>query len=64
MTNDLLQEIRFAKTQQWLIATATMTLLGAVFGAAHTMAPLGLWEKRAATVIAVAIAASGAWFLI
>ena len=38
-----------------------MALLGAIFGAAHTMAPLGLWEKAFASIFAfaVGIAAGG-----
>jgi hypothetical protein len=31
-----LEEIRFAKRQQWAIATAAVTLLAAVFGIART----------------------------
>lgn len=50
-----LEELRFAKKQQWSIAAAGMTLLGAIFGAAHTMAPLGLWEKTIGAILALLV---------
>jgi hypothetical protein len=63
-TRDWSEEIRFAKAQQWRIATAALTLLAAIFAIAHTMRPLACWEKAAATVFAVLVAAAGSLFLI
>ncbi len=54
-----LEELRFAKKQQWSIAAAALTLLGAIFGAAHTMAPLGNWEKAGAELLVALIAIAG-----
>jgi hypothetical protein len=50
-----LDELRFAKKQQWSIATATMTLLGAIFGVAHAMAPLGPWEKAVGSILTILV---------
>jgi hypothetical protein len=50
-----LDELRFAKKQQWSIAAAVLTLLGAIFGAAHTMAPLEPWEKAVGSILAIGI---------
>jgi hypothetical protein len=50
-----LAELRFAKQQQWSIAAAAMALLGAIFGVAHVMAPLGWWEKALASLFALAV---------
>jgi hypothetical protein len=57
------EELRFAKQPQWSVATATMTLLGAIFGVAHTMSPLGIWEKHAITLLAILVAVAGSLFL-
>jgi hypothetical protein len=58
-------EIRFAKTQQWRIATAALTLLGATFAVSRAMQhPLACWEKAVGTVLVVLIGASGALILL
>jgi hypothetical protein len=43
----LLEELRFAKRQQWAVATAVVTLLGALYGLAHSAnSNLGVDEKE------------------
>lgn len=59
-----LEELRFAKSQQWNISTATLTLLGAIFAAAHTLSPISQIEKVVATIIVTLVAAFGSSFLI
>jgi len=51
------EELRFAKKQQWSIATSAVTLLAAIFGVAHVTEPkLKLGEEIAGTVFVVLIA--------
>jgi hypothetical protein len=57
-----LEELRFAKKQQWYIATSAVTLLAAIFGIAHVIKP-NLWEKSAATVLVALIMGIACWFL-
>jgi len=59
-----LDELRFAKRQQWSITAAALALLGAVFGVAHTMVPLGPSEKALAAIFALAIGITASWHLI
>lgn len=42
----LLEELRFAKKQQWAVATAVVTLLAAAFALQHSGAPDGLSTKE------------------
>jgi hypothetical protein len=58
------EEIRFAKTQQWRIATAALTLLGATFAVSHAMRPLACWEKAVGTLLVALIGVSGAVILL
>jgi hypothetical protein len=61
----LFEELRFAKKQQWAVATAVVTLLAAMFGLQHTAAPDGLHlkEKIAFAVVITLIATFGCVFL-
>jgi amino acid transporter len=56
------EELRFAKRQQWYIATAAVTLLAAIFWIERN-AQLSSTEKAAATVFIVMIMGFGIWFL-
>jgi hypothetical protein len=59
-----LEELRFAKTQQWRIATSAITLLAAIFAVAHaTTGGLKPAEKIAGTLFVALIALSSSWFL-
>lgn len=62
--SERLEEIRFAKTQQWRVATAAITLLGAIFAVAHTLHPLATFEKVLGTVSVTLIATFGSFFLV
>jgi hypothetical protein len=44
------EELRFAKTQQWRIATAAITLLAAIFAVVHATPNLKPAEKIAGTL--------------
>ena len=50
-----LEELRFAKKQQWYIATSAVTLLAAIFGIAHVIKLTTLDEKKVGTVFVVLI---------
>jgi hypothetical protein len=62
--SERLEEIRFAKTQQWRVATAAITLLGAIFVVAHTLHQLATPEKVVGTVLVTLIAGAGSVFLL
>jgi hypothetical protein len=47
--------LRFAKKQQWYIATSAVTLLAAIFGIARLSEPTKLGEKKVGTVFVVLI---------
>jgi hypothetical protein len=56
----LLEELRFAKKQQWAVAAAVVTLLGALYGLAHSAVPnLDEKEKVLFAVIVTLIATIG-----
>jgi hypothetical protein len=56
-----LEELRFAKKQQWLIATSAVTLLAAIFGIAHLIEPKpGPREKIVGTIF-IALIVAAAW---
>jgi hypothetical protein len=57
-----LEELRFAKRQQWYIATAAVTLLSAIYWIERNT-PLNCPEKAVATLFIVLIAGFGIWFL-
>jgi hypothetical protein len=57
------EELRFAKGQQWYIATAAITLLGAIFWIAQSIR-LVRWEKIFVTVFIGLIAGFGICFLV
>lgn len=56
------EELRFAKKQQWYIATSAVTLLGAIFAIARGTS-LSDVEKAMTTVLIVLIASFGTVFL-
>ena len=58
-----LEELRFAKRQQWYIATAAVTLLSAIFWIEHSIR-LVRWEKIVVTVFIGLIAGFGICFLV
>jgi hypothetical protein len=62
--SEQLEELRFAKTQQWRVATAAVTLLGAIFVVAHTLHPLAIFERVIGTVLVALIGVAGSVFLI
>jgi protein-S-isoprenylcysteine O-methyltransferase Ste14 len=57
------QEIRFAKTEQLAIMTASMTLLGALLGFGRLLIPLQPWEKGLGVAAACAVAVGGILFI-
>ena len=57
------EELRFAKGQQWYMATAAVTLLSAIFWIAQSLR-LVRWEKIFATVFIGLIAGFGICFLV
>jgi hypothetical protein len=52
------EEIRFAKKQQWYVATAAVTLIAAIFALADKIDPT-TYEKVIAVAVLIAIAISG-----
>jgi len=58
-----LEELRFAKRQQWSVATLAVTLLAAIFAIAHGT-HLTNYEKDIATAFAVVIGACSFYLLI
>jgi hypothetical protein len=59
-----LEELRFAKRQQWAVAIATITFIAGAFHMAHTVKPpLALWEKHAVTVLVSIVAVGGSALL-
>lgn len=56
------EELRFAKKQQWYVATSAVTLLAGIFAIARSTT-LSEVEKAAATVFIVLIASFGTVFL-
>ena len=57
-----LEELRFAKRQQWYIAPSGVTLLGAIFAIAH-QTQLNDVEKVLASIFIALIAGFGIFFL-
>jgi hypothetical protein len=61
----LWEELRFAKKQQWTVATAAVTLLAAIYALRHSLTdPLTCNEKIASAIAIVLIAGFSTWFLI
>jgi hypothetical protein len=58
------EELRFAKKQQWAVATAVVTLLGAIFALQHSTGDPSPREKTALTVVITLIAAFGCTVLL
>jgi len=57
------QEIRFAKTEQLAVTTASMTLIGALLGFGRLLIPLKPWEKGLGVLTASAVAVGGILFI-
>src|SRR5262245_22786608 len=57
------EELRFAKRQQWSIATSAVTLLAAIFGIAHVIKEPKLGEKVVATILIAFVTGFACWFL-
>jgi hypothetical protein len=65
LRSQLFEELRFAKKQQWAVAAAAVTFLGAIFAVQHSANPdLGPKEKIAFTVVIVLVATFGCTFLL
>jgi O-antigen/teichoic acid export membrane protein len=60
MTGD--EELRFAKKQQWYVATSAVTLLGAIF-AITRVTKLKFVENAVATIFIALVAGFGVYFL-
>ncbi|HUL88144.1 MAG TPA: hypothetical protein VLU23_08175 [Pseudolabrys sp.] len=58
-----MEELRFAKKQQWTIATAAMTLLAAIYAVGHGEGLTGA-EKIIAAALITLVASVSAQFLI
>ena len=55
-----LEELRFAKRQQWAITAAVIAFIAGAFHMAHTVKqPLACWEKWASTIFVIGVAAGG-----
>jgi hypothetical protein len=55
-----LEELRFAKRQQWAVTIAVVTLIA---GAYSMVQPLGPWEKHVAIRL-IWIVVAGGWYLL
>src|SRR5215813_8634461 len=55
-----MEELRFAKRQQWAVTIAVVTLIA---GAYSMVQPLGPWEKRVAIRL-IWIVVAGGWYLL
>src|SRR5262245_42229549 len=58
-----LEELRFAKRQQWTITGAVIALIAGAYSIAHPKQPLGLWEKYAIADFIWIVVAGGCWLL-
>ena len=55
-----LEELRFAKRQQWTITAAVVGLAGGVYTIAKSLAP---WERAIATILVVVAVIAGIYWL-
>jgi hypothetical protein len=61
-TKPLLEELRFAKQQQWAVAIATITLMAGAYHVVDTVkTPLDPWEKHLVTFFVLAVALGGSY---
>ena len=59
-----LEEIRFAKRQQWTITAAVVALIGGAYTIVHTIEKsLDPWEKAVAAILIGVVAAGGIYWL-
>jgi len=60
-----LEEIRFAKQQQWTITAAVVGLIGGAYSIAHSIEQsLAPWEKALAAILVVVVVVAGIYWLI
>src|SRR5262252_596613 len=63
-TDKLLEELRWAKERQWVVAIATIAFIAGAFHMAHTVKPpLVACEKLMATILVSIVAVGGSAFL-
>src|SRR5712691_5091243 len=55
-----LEELRFAKRQQWTITAAVVALIAGAYSIAKSLAP---WEKAVATILVVVAVVAGIYWL-
>ena len=55
-----LEELRFAKRQQWTITAAVVAFIA---GAYNVVKPLGPWDKVVATILVTTVVVAGIWWL-
>ncbi len=56
-------EIRFIKTQQFAVAIAIMTLLGAILGVGHLLKPLCSWQRSLGIIGAAVVGIIGVVYM-
>jgi hypothetical protein len=59
----LLEELRFAKRQQWTVTAAVVALIGGTYTIASDKQSLVPWEKAGATILIIAVVAGGIYWL-
>ena len=57
----LLEELRFAKRQQWTITAAVVALIAGAYSIAKSLAP---WEKAVAAILIGVVVVAGIYWLI
>jgi hypothetical protein len=57
----LLEELRFAKRQQWTITAAVVALIAGAYGIEKSLDP---WEKAVAAILIVVVVIGGIYWLI
>jgi hypothetical protein len=60
----LLEEIRFAKRQQWTITAAVVALIAGAYSIAVEKQSLAPWEKAVAAILIVIVVVAGIYWLL
>ena len=61
---ELLDELRFAKRQQWAVTAAAIALIAGIYHIADNAdPPMAPWEQHLAVFLVLAVAAGGIWML-